>query len=62
MAYLLGVSLAGPRTYDGERVPDAWMGRGREAVTPADIGRAVRLAWRAWAVLLVGVAVLALVA
>ncbi len=62
MAYLLGVSLAGPRVYGGERVLDAWMGRGREAVTSADISRAIRLAWRAWAVLLVAVAVLALVA
>ena len=48
MAAALGVRLAGPRVYGGVAVADAWMGDGRAEVTPADIRRGLRLAWRAW--------------
>jgi adenosylcobinamide-phosphate synthase len=60
MARLLGLRLAGPRTYGGTLVEDAWMGDGRAEATAEDVGRGVRLAWRAWALLLVGVVLLAI--
>ena len=43
MAGALGLALAGPRSYAGKRVDDAWMGAGRREATPADIHRALRL-------------------
>ena len=43
MAGALGLRLAGPRRYGGERVEDAWMGNGRAAATSADIHRALRI-------------------
>ncbi|HEX2942451.1 MAG TPA: adenosylcobinamide-phosphate synthase CbiB [Rhodopila sp.] len=43
MAGALGLALAGPRSYGGKVVADAFMGDGRRDATPADIGRALRL-------------------
>jgi adenosylcobinamide-phosphate synthase len=43
MAGALGLSLAGPRVYDGVLVPDARMGDGRADATADDIGRALTL-------------------
>ncbi len=43
MAGALGLSLGGPRVYDGERVDDAPMGGGRWAANAADIRRALAL-------------------
>jgi adenosylcobinamide-phosphate synthase len=43
LAGALGLRLAGPRRYAGEAVDDAWMGDGRGAATPADVGRALRV-------------------
>ncbi len=43
MAGALGLSLAGPRRYDGKIVEDAWMGDGRRDADPGDIRRALRL-------------------
>lgn len=43
MAGALGLALAGPRTYHGEVVNDAWMGSGRRAIGAADIRRALQL-------------------
>lgn len=43
MAGALGLRIAGPRTYDGTRVDDAWMGNGRATATRRDIERALRL-------------------
>lgn len=43
MAGALGLALAGPRSYGGKRVDDAWMGSGRRDATAADIHRALRL-------------------
>jgi adenosylcobinamide-phosphate synthase len=48
MAAVLGLRLNGPRAYGGVMVADAWMGDGRSDVGPADIDRAIRLAWAAW--------------
>jgi adenosylcobinamide-phosphate synthase len=43
MAGALGIALAGPRSYGGKQVDDAWMGSGRRDLTAADIHRALRL-------------------
>jgi len=51
----LGLRLAGPRTYHGTSVDDAWMGDGRAEATPEDVRRALALLRRAC----VGLAVLA---
>jgi adenosylcobinamide-phosphate synthase len=48
MAAVLGLRLNGPRAYGGVVVADAWMGDGRSEAGPADIDRAIRLAWAAW--------------
>ena len=56
MAGCLGLKLAGPRSYAGQLVDDAWMGEGRAGATPTDIRRALRvyvLACGALAVVLV---------
>ncbi len=62
MAGALGLRLAGPRSYGGEQVDDAWMGDGRAEATPADIGRALRLYRRAcllsWLLVAAGIALL----
>jgi adenosylcobinamide-phosphate synthase len=61
MAGALGLSLAGPRVYGGVRVEDAVMGDGRRDVTAADIRRALSLYRLADALLLVGLALLAVI-
>jgi adenosylcobinamide-phosphate synthase len=43
MAGALGLSLAGPRAYDGVRIDDAMMGHGRREAKAADIRRALSL-------------------
>jgi adenosylcobinamide-phosphate synthase len=43
MAGALGLRLAGPRVYGGERVDDAWMGDGRAEAESADIRAALGL-------------------
>jgi adenosylcobinamide-phosphate synthase len=59
MAGALGLSLGGPRTYDGERIEEATMGNGRWNATAADIRDALRLYRYADAILIALVAVLA---
>jgi adenosylcobinamide-phosphate synthase len=59
MAGALGLSLAGPRLYGGERVEDAFMGHGRRDANAADIRRALKLYRGADALLLTLVATLA---
>ena len=59
MAGALGLSLGGPRTYDGERIEDATMGNGRWGATAADIRRALGLYRRADAILIGLIAALA---
>jgi adenosylcobinamide-phosphate synthase len=60
MAGALGLKLAGPRSYGGVVVPDAYMGAGRLDASPMDIGRALGLAKIAWLILLAVAAVCAL--
>lgn len=45
----LKLSLAGPRTYDGEVTRDAPMGTGTRQATPAHIRAALKLFWYVWA-------------
>ena len=45
--------------YAGRTVDDGWMGHGRAEVTPADIDRAIALAWRAWWLMFADVALAA---
>jgi adenosylcobinamide-phosphate synthase len=62
MAGALGLALAGPRSYQGVMVEDALMGDGRRAVDAADIRAALELYWRADAVLIALVGLIALIA
>ena len=62
MAGALGLALAGPRSYGGKRVDDAWMGSGRRDATAADIHRALRLYRIAYIIQAAVVGVLALIA
>ena len=59
MAGALGLSLGGPRTYDGELIEDATMGNGRWDASAADIRRALVLYRRADAILIGLIALLA---
>jgi len=43
MAGALGISLGGPRSYDGRKVDLAWMGNGRQKLAARDIKDALRL-------------------
>jgi adenosylcobinamide-phosphate synthase len=52
MAGALGLALAGPRSYGGKEVADAFMGNGRRAATVNDIRRALALYRRADALLI----------
>jgi adenosylcobinamide-phosphate synthase len=61
MAGALGLSLAGPRVYDGVTIDDARMGDGRRDATVNDIRRALALYRRADAILLAFLAAAALV-
>ncbi|MBR0560423.1 adenosylcobinamide-phosphate synthase CbiB [Neokomagataea anthophila] len=47
MAGALGLRLAGPRIYSGERVEDDWMGNGRSNATLQDLSAALKLYNRA---------------
>jgi adenosylcobinamide-phosphate synthase len=59
MAGALGLALAGPRSYAGVHVDDAFMGNGRYGAKTNDIRAALRLYRRADAILIGLVAVLA---
>ena len=59
IAGALGLALAGPRSYAGVHVDDAFMGNGRYAVKTNDIRAALRLYRRADAILIGLVAMLA---
>jgi adenosylcobinamide-phosphate synthase len=48
MAGALGLRLAGPRSYGGQLVQDAWMGNGRDELTRVDVDAALKLAWVTW--------------
>ena len=53
MARALDVALAGPRAYHGRMQDLAWVNpEGRKGIGPRAIDAALRVLWRAWAVLL----------
>ncbi len=55
MAGALGVALSGPRVYDGQLTDDSFVNAaGQKDLGPADIERAVKALWRAWALMLAG--------
>jgi len=61
MAPALGVALSGPRSYDGQMQDFPWVhSTGRKNARPNDIDQAVRLLWKAWALALLAVVVIAL--
>jgi adenosylcobinamide-phosphate synthase len=60
MAGALGLRLAGPRSYHGVVVDDAWMGDGRAEATAQDIDRALKIFRVACAVALLLVAAIGL--
>jgi adenosylcobinamide-phosphate synthase len=62
MAGALGLALGGPRVYGGAAVNDGLMGDGRREATAADIRAALALYRRADALLIVGAAIVALLA
>jgi adenosylcobinamide-phosphate synthase len=62
LARRLGVALAGPRSYHGERRDYAWVNPGgAREIGPEEIDRAVAALWQAWALALGLVAVIAVV-
>ena len=53
MARVLGIALAGPRSYDGKTQDFAWVnGAARQDLFPQDIDDACTVLWRVWAALL----------
>ena len=62
MAGALGLKLAGPRSYGGVAVPDAYMGDGRADASAGDIRRALNLAKAAWIIMFAAIAAAALIA
>lgn len=62
MAASLGIALAGPRSYFGERTEDPFVnGTGRRELTRHDIPKAVALLWKCWRVMVIGLAVIAVI-
>ncbi len=61
MAPALGVSLSGPRSYDGAHETFPWVNpNGRKDAGPNDVDRAIGLLWKAWAMTLAVAVVIAL--
>jgi adenosylcobinamide-phosphate synthase len=61
MAPALGVSLSGPRSYDGAHEAFPWVNPdGRKDAGPNDVDRAIGLLWKAWAITLAVAVVIAL--
>jgi len=62
MAVCLGVSLAGPRSYEGRRRDFPWVfAEGRRSAGADDIDRCIGALWRGWTLSLAATAILALV-
>ncbi len=56
LAGALGLALAGPRQYGGQRVEDHWMGDGRSALTSEDLARVLDLYLIAGSLVFAGIA------
>ncbi len=62
MAVVLNVALSGPRSYHGEMREFPWVWpEGRRDIGPDAVDAACAALWRAWALMLAGVAVIALI-
>lgn len=62
MASILGVALAGPRSYEGKTTRDIFInGTGRRELDHQDIRRAVVMLWRAWGVVICVLALIVLI-
>ncbi|MGR3491351.1 MAG: cobalamin biosynthesis protein CobD/CbiB, partial [Shimia sp.] len=61
MARALDISLAGPRSYEGQTKDFPFVNTGARAPGPRDIEAATRRLWRAWAIALAIVGLLALI-
>jgi adenosylcobinamide-phosphate synthase len=62
MAVTLNVALSGPRSYHGQRRDYPWVWpEGRRDIGPAEIDGAVAALWRAWALMVALVAIVAVV-
>ncbi|MBV0910767.1 adenosylcobinamide-phosphate synthase CbiB [Anianabacter salinae] len=62
MAAALGVALSGPRSYHGQTRDYPWVNAGGRRDSGADdIEKAIGAMWRAWALLLAGAAIIAVV-
>ena len=62
MAHALGISLSGPRSYEGEKQDFPWVNSpGRKDIGPVDIENAIRVLWITWSGTLALVAAFALV-
>lgn len=63
MAQVLGVALAGPRSYHGVATPLAWVNeKGNRSPGPAEVRASLRVLWHVWLALVAGAAVWALLA
>jgi adenosylcobinamide-phosphate synthase len=61
MAYGIGVSLSGPRSYDGKMQNFSWVNaNGEKYITSVDIERSVNTLWGAWCALLIIVTLISL--
>jgi adenosylcobinamide-phosphate synthase len=62
MAYALGISLAGPRSYDGQEQQFPWVNEaGRKTLERNDITKTVRVLWLAWGAALCLLCVLSII-
>ncbi|MGR3467005.1 MAG: adenosylcobinamide-phosphate synthase CbiB [Shimia sp.] len=61
MARALDISLAGPRSYEGQTKPFPFVNHGARAPGARDIEAATRRLWRAWGIALAAVGLLALI-
>ena len=60
MSRALGIALSGPRSYDGRLQHFPWVNPdGRRHLKTVDIDASIAMLWRAWAAMLVAVAILA---
>lgn len=59
IAYDLGISLGGPRSYHGRQQDFPWLNpQGRKPLITSDISLALKSMWRAWFLFVIGIALL----
>lgn len=61
IAYDLGISLGGPRSYHGNQQDFPWLNpQGRKQLITGDIFLAIKAMWRAWVLFVIGIALLSM--